>query len=321
MNRPAFLRNILLLTLVAAFAMTGCTDYKVLDVIEEPKYCTTKIHFDWGGVDSIPKQMRVGLYPVQDNGSNGSYSWLDVGNRDTTLLAPEGTWRMTAWNNDPTHVVYDQYGRCDSLNVTSTDPFTNFNSRFLEQILDSIFPNHVIKDYPDYMVHDNKDVVNIAQNKENVITVKPDSMVTTVNITARGIKGLDMVKMTKGALSNVAGKRYIAHPNKTTQRVTVLFDADPHPNDDTVTATFWVFALEPEQEKNIQHHAALFFWTTQGQAFVKLDVTDLVHNAMKQGTDINLELNLDVDIKELFNYDGFDVDIDEWNKVDIPVGV
>lgn len=317
-NFPRKMRTCLLMTTIMLLA--GC-EYKDLDVIAEPNNYPVRIHFDWSRVDSIPTQMRVGLYPMVDTKSTGSYTWLEVGNRDTTVMAPEGNWRMTAWNRDVTHIVYDHFGWRDSLNVTSTNTFTNFNSRFLTHILDSIFPGDIFKDYPDYMVHDNSDFVSIRSDVANqVIEVCPDSMVITVNVTAHGIKGLEMVKLTRGALTNVAGKRYIAYDNKATEPVTVIFDAKSHPNDSTVTATFWVFGLEPEELQGISHHAALFFWTGRGQTFVDVDVTDIIHDALKDGSEVNIDLFLDIDLRDLLPVNGFDIEIDQWNDELKPIG-
>ena len=228
---------------------------------------------------------------------------------------------MTAWNRDVTHIVYEHFGWRDSLNVTSTNTFTNFNSPFLTAILDSIFPGQVIKDYPDYMVHANNDYVAIRSDVANqVIDVCPDSMVITLNVKAHGIKGLEMVKLTRGAISNVAGKRYIAYNNKVREPVTIVFDAKSHPADSTVTATFWVFGLEPEELLGTDQHAALFFWTPSGQAFISADVTDIIHDALKDGTDFNIDIDLDVDLHDLLPAPGFEVEIDQWENEYKPIG-
>ena len=204
-----------------------------------------------------------------------------------------GDWRMTAWNRDVTHIDYEHFGWRDSLNVTSTDTFTNFNSRFLNHILDSIFPGDIFKDYPDYMVHDNSEFVSIRSDVANqIIEVCPDSMVITINVTAHGIKGLEMAKLTRGALSNVAGKRYIAYDNKAT----------------------------PEELQGISHHAALFFWTGRGQTFVDVDVTDIIHDALKDGSEVNIDLFLDIDLRDLLPVNGFDIEIDQWDDELKPIG-
>lgn len=314
-------RNINACILLTSVMVLAACEYKDLDVIAEPHNVPVRIHFDWGKVDSIPTQMRVGLYPLQDTKSTGSYTWLEVGNRDTTVNAPVGEWRMTAWNRDVTHIEYEHFGWRDSLNVTSTKTFLNFNSRFLTQILDSLYPGDVFRDYPDYMVHDNYEFISIREDVANqVINVCPDSMVITVNVTAHGIKGLEMVKLTRGALTNVAGRRYIAYDNKVTDPVTVIFDAKAHLNDSTVTAKFWVFGLEPEEYRGVNHHAALFFWTGRGQTFVDVDITDIIHAALKEGSEVNIDLFLDVDLHDLLPLSGFDVEIDQWDNEFKPIG-
>ena len=306
--------KVLMMVVMTTLTVCGC-EYKDIGEYPVNRY-PVMLHFDWSNVDSIPKQMRVGLYPMDNSVSTGAFVWLEVGNRDTIVYAPEGSWRMTAWNRDVTHVVFQHYGWRDSLNVTATDPFTNFNSLYLANVLDSIFPNHVVKDYPDYMVHDNQDVVNVKQDMENVINVKPERMVTAVNITAHGIKGLDIVKMTKGVLSNIRGKRYIAYPNKTEEDVTVLFDAKSHPDEETVTATFWVFGIEPQRK----HRTAFFFYTSRGQAFFDMDVTDLVNKEITDGSDVNIDIYLDFDLRKILPMNDFDINIDEWTDEWKPIG-
>lgn len=321
MTKKNIFRNMhSLMILMLVIVLSGC-EYKDIDVISVPQKYPVKIHFDWSNVDSIPSLMRIGLYPMSDTMSTGSYTWLEVGNGDTVVYVPEGDWRVTVWNRDVTHIEYNHLGWRDSLNVTATNTFTNFNSRFLTQILDSLFPGNVFKNYPDYMVHDNSEFVSIQPNVNNqVINVCPDSMVMTINITAHGIKGLDMVKLTKGALTNVAGKRYIAYKNKVREPVTVIFDAKANPNDSTVTASFWVFGLQPEEMRRIDHHAALFFWTARGQTFVNMDITDSIHKALEEDSKVNIDIFLDIDLRDLLPLTGFDVEIDEWEDEWKPIG-
>ena len=321
MDKLIFFRNMrLLLIIISVTALAAC-EYKDIDVITVPQKYPVKIHFDWSNVDSIPQKMRVGLYPISDTMSTGSYAWLEVGNSDTTIYAPEGEWRVTAWNRDMEHIIHNNTGWRDSLNVTATNTFTSFNSKFLEQLLDSLYPGHVLKDYPDYMVHHNSDFISIRSNNNNqIINICPDSMVLTVNIKAHGIKGLDMVKQTRGALTNVAGKRYIAYPNKVREPVTVIFDATSNAKDSVVTASFWVFGLEPEEIQGMRHNAALFFWTTRGQTFVNVDVTDKINSAKKNGSILNIDLNFDIDLRELLPGSGFDVEIGQWEDEWKPIG-
>lgn len=308
------------LTTAAIMILSGC-EYKDLDVVAESRTYPVKIHFDWSRVDSIPTQMRIGLYSMNNTKSTGSYTWLEVLNKDTIVNVPEGDWRLTAWNRDVTHIVYDHFGWLDSLNVSTPNSFLGFNSRFLTNILDSLYPGSTFRDYPDYMVHDNSEFVSVrADVPDQVINICPDSMVITVNIRAHGIKGLEIVKMTRGALTNVAGKRYIAYENKVHEPVTVIFDAKSHPKDSTVTASFWVFGLEPEELQQTDHHAAVFFWTTRGQTFVNVDVTDIIRKAKTKGTEINIDLDLDIDLQDLLPVSGFDIEIEQWDDEIKPIG-
>ena len=306
----------LLMAAATAIIMTAC-QYKDFD--EEPsetKKVPLTLHFDWQNVDSIPTKMQVMFY----QGNSSGYQRFDVGNNDTTVMVLPGSYKISAWNNDASHVYFNGYNYLDSINAT-TPTFNPQNSQALKGLLDSLFPGHLVLDYPDYMVHANNRNVNIEWYDQRTVTLVPDSMVVTVDVDIHGIGGLEIVRSIRGAITNVAGKRYMAYHNRTTTPATVLFEARGNAADSTVTGRFWVFGLRPEEIPKGEHEAALFFWTTNGNVFINWDITDLVNKADKNDMILKLEVkDMGIDIRDIVPEQGLNIDIEGWNNEVKPIG-
>lgn len=289
-------------------------EYK--DFIEEDPYnrIPVQISFDWQNVDSIPTKMQVMFYPED----TGGYQRFDIGNTTTTVNVLPGQYHITAWNNDATHVYFNGYD--NRLNINATTPAYNTqNSQGIQNLLDSLFNGQQVLDYPDYMVHANRPSVGVGKNNPKEIVLTPDSMVVTVEMNLGGIAGLELVKGIKGALSNVAGRRYMAYDNKATDPTTVLFEARGNATDSTVTARFWVFGLEPEELAETNHKAAVFFWTDRGNVFLELDIKKFIDENEDKNKLVITMPDLDIDIRDFID-SGWNIFIDDWNNEDHPIG-
>ena len=309
MNKSTLYRVTYMLIACMTMLMTLSCEYKDLEAQgTEGEVVPVRLAFDWSNVDSIPTRMQVMFY----RGDTGSYQRFDVGNDTTTVYIAPGEYNITTWNNDATHVYFEGYGSRKNLS-SKTPEFNPQNSPGLKNIIDSIFSGQQVLDYPDYMAHANSEGIVVQKNTPQDIILKADSMVVTVDLKIGGVAGLEIVKQVKGAISNVAGRRFMAYDNKVTDPATVLFEARAHPADSTITARFWVFGLEPEELMDGEHKAALFFWTTKGKLFIDMDITDIIRDS-DGGSFLNIRfLDLNIDIKELLPESGLDVDIDEWD--------
>lgn len=300
---------------VTALAMTAC-EYKDLYDAEAPDTrVPVEITFDWQHVDSIPSRMQVMFY----QGDTSGYQRSDVGNGTSTVYITPGEYNITTWNNDGIHVYYNGYERRTNINAI-TPEFNPQNTPGIRSLLDSLYPGRKILDYPDYMVHANKLNIKVEENKPQTIVLTPDSMVVTVDVNIGGIAGLELVRNVKGAIGNIAGRRYMAYENRVTDPSTVIFSAQSNAADSTVTAHFWVFGLEPEELQGSEHKATLFFWTTGGNIFIDIDITELIRKYGKDTKYLTIDIpDLDIDLKEYIR-NGWTIDIEDWDDVIKPIG-
>lgn len=308
----------LLMTAMVAAIMSAC-QYKDFDDDGDSPVdgkVPVTLHFDWQDVDSIPSLMQVMFY----RGDTSGYQRFDVGNHDTTVMIRPGDYRVTAWNNDATHVYFNGYGQREDINAT-TPEYNPQNAPGIRHLLDSIFPGQKVLDYPDYMVHANKTDVVVSENMPRTIILPADSMVVTVDVNIGGVAGLEIVRGVKGVLGNVAGRRYMAYDNRTTDPSAVLFAARSNAADSTITARFWVFGLEPEELQDGEHKAALFFWTAGGNVFFVVDVTEQVRQAGKNPSRLTIDIpDMDVNIRDFLPQTGLDINIDDWNNREQSIG-
>lgn len=309
---------------VAATMLTAC-EYKDLDDNSGGSVKKTKfaLLFDWDKVDSIPQSMRVVFYPKDLSQYAQGYTVFDVLNRDTIIELPAGTYDVTAWNNDTEHVITSTYAKQESTYAT-TGNYSPHGDINVPKVLDSIYHEQKVLDYPDYMVHANRMLFELS-TKDNVhsLVLTPDSMVVTIEVKLHGIAGLEWCRNIRGAVNNVAGKRYMAYDNLTADTVAIMFDAQAHAADSTVTAKFWVFGIEPSDLSYLTHKMIFFFWITGNQVYVPLDVTKVFARVTKDDDYLLIESqNLGIDLKDYVREGdtGWTVNAEDWdNTVEIPI--
>lgn len=314
-------RNISMLA--AAVTMLCACEYKDLEDVSDytREVYPFTISFDWQKTDSIPDEMRVAFYPVDDYTGSRGYTFFDVLNRDTTVHLPAGIYDVTAWNRDTRHVLTDGYSTQNSLYAT-TGSYSPHGNYIMPKVLDSLYNGQRVLDYPDYMAHAHQQGFEVVNNGDNQkITLTPDSMVVTVEVKLHGIKGLEYCKNIRAAINNVAGTRFISFDNLTQDEVAIMFDAQGHPEDSLVTAKFWIFGIEPSDVERLDHRLITFFWLQSGQVFIPLDVTNAVAQYRKDDTYILIESpDLGIDLKDYLNSDsGIIVDVNEWENINVDV--
>ena len=325
MKKYIFSKGSALMTVVVATLTLSSCEYKNLGDEESYSKKKTKfmLVFDWDKVDSIPQSMRVVFYPHDLSQYAQGYTTFDVLNRDTTIELPAGIYDVTAWNNDTEHVITSTYAKQESTYAT-TGNYSPHGDVNMPKVLENLYHDQKVLDYPDYMVHANKMQFELS-DKDNIqrLVLAPDSMVVTVEVKLHGIAGLEWCRNIRGAINNIAGKRFMAYDNLTADTVAIMFDAQAHEADSTVTAKFWVFGLEPSDLTSLQHKMIFFFWITGNQVYVPLDVTNIIARARKDDKNILIESqDLGIDLKDFVHEGntGWTVTAEDWdNTVEIPI--
>lgn len=320
--------KMILMTAAMAFqaVMTSC-DYKDLDEGGYSDMHTFTIDFDWTKTDSIPEAMRVVFYPADEQAKNNmtkGYTIFDLPQSfwPAEVQLPAGIYDVTAWNNDTEHVITDKYGKQQSVNATT--PTYNARGTFdTPSVLDSLYDGQRVLDYPDYMVHANKVDLDVSHKDDNRLMLTPDSMVVTIDYYVRGIGGLSWVKQIRGAVNNVAGKRYMAYDNLTEKAVAVMFDCQYSAEDSLVYGRFYVYGIEPtESIQALAHKMTLFFWMEGGKVFLPIDVTGIFARIRKDQKKMLIDIPpLDIDLRDYISSENtFDVNLDEWENINIDIG-
>ena len=305
----------LLSVTIAALSLSSCQYKDLEDESPWAKRPTVTVAFQWDRVDSIPSGMRVAFYSVGSDGEySQGYTFCDVGNRDSIIRIAAGTYDVTAWNNDCSHVFTSGYASRNTVNATTLG-YNTHGLYVMDEILDSIYNGQKVLDYPDYMVHANKTQVEILHDVENQrVVLRPDSMVITIDIHMGGIRGLENCKSIRAAINNMRGKRYMAFENYTEESVAIAFEAFPNVEDSCVNARFWVFGVEPAALQTDIRTLVTFFWMRGGRVFLPLDVTESFVGLKEDDKHIVIDFpNLDIDLNEYIKKGGMDVNVDDWN--------
>lgn len=309
--------------LMTALVMICSCQYKDLDDEQLLRRADLHITFDWSAVDSVPERMRVAFYPLYE--ANRGYTFFDVYNRDTVVSIGAGTYAIVSWNKDTEHVRTDGYNSHQSIFAT-TLPYAAHGNYTIPTILDSIFPGQRTLDYPDYMVHYFQSDYNVSLDSDSqVVNIRPDSMVVTIDIHIGGVSGLDICRNIRGVMGNIAGKRYIAPDNMTEDRVNIIYDAGWNEQDSTVNAHFWVFGKELTNSYDETHKMVLFFWLRGGNVYVTMDISNSLGSYSLNDKRLHIEIpDLDIDLHDYVHNDtiqgGFDIDVGDWNNASIDLG-
>lgn len=321
MKNMLSLRQTVAATALAALALTSC-EYKPLDDFDDSLMkVNVDIHFDWQNVDSVPGYMRVVFYPEDKVSYTQGYTFFDVLNRDTTVQLPAGIYGINAWNNDCEHVITTGYSEQDKAYAT-TGNYSPHGNAYIPSVLDSIYDRQRVLDYPDYMVHaslrnfviEDYDYTGEGDQKRQTVTLTSDSMVVTVDVRLHGIGGLEYCYNIRGAVNNLAGKRYMASPNRTEDQVAIMFDGVKHSEDSLVTSRFWVFGIEPTDMKWLQHKMIFFFWITGNQVYLPIDITNIIAAYSKDDRYVLIDAFCDLDLTQYVRQGstGMHVDAEDW---------
>lgn len=309
--------------------LTACEYKELTDGTEANRPQKTFIvNFDWNRVQSSAPSMRIAFYADDFKMNNrageqsNGYTFFDIPNAETALTLPVGSYHVTAWNNNTEYVITGNINDRNTLFAT-TDTYSAHGDTRFAFLVDSIFAGQRVLDYPDYMVHANTMAFELTDdNTPQRLTMYPDSMVITMEVRMKGVKGLEWCQNIRGAISNAAGKRFMAFDNLTEDAVTVMFDAQPIPEQDEVYAKFWLFGIEPTATP-LQHKMAFFFWLPGGKVFLTADVTEALRKYSGSNSQVEIVIpNRDIDLRAYMKNGGTGmvVTADDWQETeDIPL--
>lgn len=307
---------ILLLALTAA----SC-EYKDIDEYEFAQN-SVLVDFGWKNVDSIPKSFRIMFYPIL----NGTETYMpesrvfDIYNGKAELknIRP-GNYHVVAWNTDTEHNKIDGYNNVTTLAATTPDYFSVSTGE--TGSLDSIFNGQKVLDTPDYMLHADIPRFQIRDNElEQPMMLYPDSMIVTVDCRIRKFRGLSGVKEIRGAISNVARRRFLSEDNLTKDTATVMFECRRNEKDSLVYAHFYLYGILPHELNKAEHQLTLLFWLEDRNVWFRIPVTDKIARYRRDDRYVLIDVdNLNVDLFK-GGASGFEIEIQDWDdiKIDIP---
>lgn len=328
MTKKIHITMITAMMAVSALLTTGLSSCEYKDLDDGSELNAVTINFDMESkIDSVPGSMRVAFYPVDalaKANMNKGYTFFDLPQSiwPTTVQLPAGIYDVVAWNNDTEHVLTNKYGSQVTLHAT-TPPYNSRGTFDTPTILDSLYNGQRVLDYPDYMVHATSTEEEILYGAKNqVISLTPDSMVVTVEFKVHGIGGLSWVKQARGAVNNVAGKRFMAYPNRTEDAVAVMFDCQYNDQDSLLYGKFYVFGIEPTELNDLTHKIVFFFWMDAGKIYLPIDVTDIFAAYRRNQSRIMIEIpSLGIDLRDyVSSKNTFDINFEDWEDVKIDIG-
>lgn len=312
------MKKIIQTTVMAAACgmLLAACQYK--DLIEDnggqERYPVT-LAFDWQRVDSVPRGMRVVFYPHDTEYNRMGYTLFDVPDSNSVIYLPKGSYDVITYNNDCHHNIVDSYGNIETA-TARTGSYSPHGDAYIPRVLDSLYHGQPVMDYPDYMVHaTRRDYAVTGQNDS--ITMMPDSMVITIDVTVNGIDGLTLCRNIRGAMNYVAHKRKIAADNEVADTVAVMFDGMPDSEDRSVKAHFYVYGLYKPQDEDICL-MTIFFWLPHTQVYVPINITALIKEYREGTVYVNIETgDIGLDLNDYNKSEtGITVTAEDWEETE-----
>lgn len=308
---------------VMLLAAVSC-EYKDLDS-DMPYYRNTlQLDWDFSAIDSIPRSFRIAFYPADtetDSKLTQGYMLFDVYN-GTAILSdlPAGTYNITAWNTDTEHNTIGSLGRRESLFAGMTTFYTSVANP--SKVLDSLYYGQHIYDTPDYMVHANKERFTVMQDADKQpLVLAPDSMCVTIKYKVHGINGLSLTRQVRAAINNVTKTRLIAYGNETRDTCVVMTQSMINPKDSTISGSFYLYGMEPQDFQLMDHTMTLFFWLNQRNVYFPIKINTFLQPYTKDDKVIYLEIpDVELDLyKYLESMGSFEIDVNEWEDINIDI--
>ncbi len=275
-----------------------------------PHFATVRVVFDWSKISNHdkPEGMRVVFYPTDDERNTWTFDF--PGGREGTIEIPENDYRVICFNYDTDGMVWT---KADSYSLFTAD---TRDAKSPDGIQMTVTPPWLCGDHI-YEI----DLKDIPMGKERVVRLVPAAMVCRYTFEVNGIRGLERVADLRAALSGMSGALNMAADSLPANlSESLLFGGTI--SQDRITGGFYTFGYSvPDGPANVFR---LYLKNRSGSVHVlEQDVTDQVHGVPVTGhiADVHIVLNFDYEVpsEPIGGDGGFDVDVDDWDDVNIDI--
>lgn len=290
-----------------------------VDFYDQYERADVDVVYEWDNVVDKPKAMRLALYPADvltsDKVRQG-YMLYDLYSDGRTISLPVGKYHVSTWNTDVTHTYFQNLSNRDKLSVTTTPLKTEKDER--PPVIDSIFGHKTILYSPEYLVRKNMELFTVEADKEHQrLVLRPDSMLSLVDIEIKGIKSLALATKVSAAIGVIPGTGYIADTIKTDNPAVWMFDCSADASKGQIDGSFFAFDLS-KSTCGVPEDLCVFVWTPTGNIYIPLKIN--IPEEQLDDRFIHIKLQLNIDLKDyVTKQDGFEVDVDDWTDVEIDI--
>ena len=298
-------------SLVFIFLWIGLTACEHKDLCyDHPHFAKVRVVFDWTKISNHdkPEGMRVVFYPTDDESNTWIFDF--PGGEDGEVELPENDYRVICFNYDTDGMVWKENGSYTLFTADTRDVQSPDNRTM------AVTPPWLCGDHIDRVI-----LKDIPEGSTKIIRLTPVNMVCHYTYEVNGIRGLDRVADLRAALSGMSGSLNMSGDSLPADlSESLLFDGMVSRNQ--IIGGFYTFGHSAlEGEPNVFR---LYIKNRSGSMSVlEQDVSDQVHDVPVAGHigDVHLVLNFDYEVpSEPGNGGpGFDVDVDDWDDVNMDI--
>lgn len=326
------MKRYLYITFAVVWVLIGCTHKELC--YHHPHQKDVTVVFDWSGAPNVtPRSMCVYFYA--EDGS--SWQRFDFnGHLGGTAKLHVGRYHAIFYNNDTTgllfsdtdsfekHTLYTREGDVLEPIYGNTARHTP-RARNTEDQMVTICPDMVYGGYAvDIEVTDFGVKYSYVSSRNNVLVTvdSPDIVLTLypVQQTARytyeitNVKNLKYASSMCASLSGMAYSLAIGEGELSPTNVIIPFAAKPELANNRITGEFITFGHHPANDE--KHMFVLYVIFDNGEKYYyTFDVTDQVDEA-EDSLHIHLEINDLSFPTPIYNGNGFQVGVDDWERVE-----
>ena len=275
-----------------------------------PHFSTVRVVFDWTKISNHdkPDGMRVVFYPIDDESNTWIFDF--PGGKEGKVEIPENDYRIICFNYDTDGMVWKENGSYTLFTADTRDVKSPDNEQM------AVTPPWLCGDHIDEI-----SLKDIPAGTERVIRLTPVRMVCNYTFEVNGIRGLERVADLRAALSGMSGSLNMAADSLPVHlSESLLFGGVISQNQ--IKGGFYTFGYSAlDGQANVFR---LYLKNRSGSVHIlERDVTDQVRGVPTVGHvgDVHIVLDLDYEVpsEEVGGDGGFDVDVDDWDDVNIDI--
>jgi hypothetical protein len=252
--------------------------------------------------------MRVVFYPTDDESNTWIFDF--PGGEDGEVELPENDYRVICFNYDTDGMVWKENGSYTLFTADTRDVQSPDNRTM------AVTPPWLCGDHIDRVI-----LKDIPGGSAEIVRLTPVNMVCHYTYEVNGLRGLDRVADLRAALSGMSGSLNMSGDSLPADlSESLLFDGMVSRNQ--IIGGFYTFGHSAlEGEPNVFR---LYLKNRSGSMSVlEQDVSGQVHDVPVVGHvgDVHLVLNFDYEVPSEPGSDGagFDVDVDDWDDVNMDI--